>query len=163
MTTERIVRPSARVVLIDAQDRVFFFRSDGVFDHDAKVLWVPPGGGLEEGETYEKAALRELWEETGLVGAELSPCVWLRTWYGNLWETPIESREQYFICRVDSHEIVEGHINPDQLERHSVTGYRWWSAEEMAGSPDLFVPRDILALLPAILRGELPPEPLVVY
>ena len=69
-----ILRPAARVLLIDAQDRVLLLRAN-VGEGD---VWITPGGALEPGESAEQAALRELREETGVAGAELSPCVWTR-------------------------------------------------------------------------------------
>ena len=35
-------------------------------------VWEPPGGGLEAGESYADAAVRELREEAGLVASSLS-------------------------------------------------------------------------------------------
>ena len=70
-----ILRPSARVLLIDDQDRVLLLRAN-VGEGD---VWITPGGALEPGETAEDAARRELREETGIESAELSPCVWTRT------------------------------------------------------------------------------------
>ena len=65
-------RPAARVLLLDAKDRLLLFR------WKPPNVWITPGGGLEVRETYEKAALRELWEETGLAGVALGPWVWSR-------------------------------------------------------------------------------------
>lgn len=32
------------------------------------LYWCPPGGGREQGETFEQAAVREVYEETGIQG-----------------------------------------------------------------------------------------------
>ncbi len=33
---------------------------------DSKGYWTPPGGGIEEGESYEEATIREVMEETNM-------------------------------------------------------------------------------------------------
>lgn len=57
-----IPRPAARVVLLDTDDRVLLIRSKW----DGRSLWFTPGGRIEEGESPEEAARRELHEETGI-------------------------------------------------------------------------------------------------
>lgn len=150
--------------MIDARDRVLLFRADGQFDGGHTVMWFPPGGGLEPDETHEAAAVRELAEEIGLADASLGPCVWTRTWIGVLSarEGLVESRERYYLCRLDAHEIPEGHVNPDEEERLATSGARWFSLEEIAAVRGLFVPRQLGALLGPILRGDLPAQPLFV-
>lgn len=55
-----LVLPSAAVVLQDDQGRVL------VGLHADRNLWVVPGGLIEPGELPTDAAVREVWEETGL-------------------------------------------------------------------------------------------------
>jgi 8-oxo-dGTP pyrophosphatase MutT (NUDIX family) len=60
-----IERRVAVVFLVDPQGRVLMQHRDS----HAKVSpnqWAMPGGKIEEGETPEEAARREVWEETGL-------------------------------------------------------------------------------------------------
>src|SRR5678816_1032712 len=56
-----LVLPSSAVAIYDEAGRVLF----GL--HSDKKVWVLPGGLTEPGETPADGALRETWEETGLI------------------------------------------------------------------------------------------------
>lgn len=58
-------RRAVRVVVLDAEHRVLLLRWRDPGD-PLHVVWEPPGGGIDPGETEEAAAVREVAEETGL-------------------------------------------------------------------------------------------------
>lgn len=65
--TRPLFNVGVSVVLLNAQGEwLLQRRSDS-------GLWGLPGGGLEPGESFEAAAVRELEEETGLTGVPLTP------------------------------------------------------------------------------------------
>ena len=153
-------RPSARVIVVDPDDRVFLFEARLP---DGRRLWLMPGGGLDPGESWEQGARRELWEETGQKVTSLGPCVWRRR---VLWQAQVEriwfdSDERYFLLR--SQPFEQRWAKPSEIERRYILGHRWWPPPEIAeASDELFVPTRLASLLPPPLRGELPAEPIDV-
>ena len=78
------IRPGARVLVMNARNEILLIHEhydDVVIIErpDLRDLWVLPGGGIDPGEDPETAALREVWEETGLTGDPLGPCIWSGT------------------------------------------------------------------------------------
>ena len=154
-----IPRPAARVLLIDDRDRVLLFRTALPQREDAR-LWITPGGALDAGETYEQAALRELWEETGISDVALGPCVWTRRhiWrWGDAWN---DSYERFYPLRVANVRVAPAALDP--LERQYLRESRWWSLPEIVAAADAetFVPRRLAELLPPIIAGDLPAAPI---
>jgi 8-oxo-dGTP pyrophosphatase MutT (NUDIX family) len=143
-------RRAARVLLLDAADRVLMFRG---FDpaRPEHRYWFTAGGGLADGESSAHAAVRELREETGLmVGAEeLGEPVWSQVtmfpfdgrWY--------RQEQDFYVVRVDSWEVDSGGFDVD--EQRSIDGHRWWSVSDLATTTERFYPVELPALLRTIL------------
>jgi len=77
------IRKSARIIVLHPADAVLLVRyHDPTPANPGKpemlAYWVPPGGGVDEGESFEQAAIRELEEETGIELSEVGPLIWSR-------------------------------------------------------------------------------------
>lgn len=53
----------------------------GRLDRRGRILWSLPKGHIEPGETAEEAAVREIEEETGIVGAIVAPLGTIDFWF----------------------------------------------------------------------------------
>jgi 8-oxo-dGTP pyrophosphatase MutT (NUDIX family) len=156
-----IVRPAARVVLLDEQDRILLFRfvSHGGHENPGRSVWITPGGGLEPGETFEEGARRELWEETGL-SLDPGPQIWRRTHRMTFNGAELELQERYFLVRTAACAVDRTNWTPE--EHLGMLEDRWWEVDAIARNEarEYFAPRRLAELLRPLLLGKLPAEPI---
>jgi 8-oxo-dGTP pyrophosphatase MutT (NUDIX family) len=159
------VRATARILVLDPAGRLLLFgaRLVDLTQPPGPVLyWYTPGGEIERDETVRQAAVRELAEEIGLTvaPADLEGPVWLRRSLALLLGEQVDARETYFVLRDVRHEVdVSGQT---ELEAFEDQPYRWWDVAEIAGSDEEFVPEQLAAFLPELVRGPWSGAPRIV-
>ncbi|MEM9129863.1 MAG: RNA pyrophosphohydrolase [Pseudomonadota bacterium] len=140
MTPEEIAklpyRPNVGVMLVNADGQIFVGqRVDSKND-----AWQMPQGGIDEGEDPREAALRELWEETGvsrdLVSVEAETEDWLTydlpdDLIRKLWKGRFRGqRQKWFLMRFQG--------NDDQVDitavDHEFSAWRWIAPDELIGA-----------------------------
>jgi 8-oxo-dGTP pyrophosphatase MutT (NUDIX family) len=153
-------RSCVRVVLQESGGRILLFRAQ-LSSRSPQPWWELPGGGIEAGESYQQAAVRELREETGLVVSpvQVGPSLWRRsaTWTGH----GIRRLQHEVVVRVrvdaSEPEITDGGRTPE--ERDEYVASRWWPVPELLASNERFYPGRLPELLPAFLAGAEITEP----
>lgn len=154
-------RLTARVLLFDPAHRLLLMKGRLPGDSPAPGAWFTVGGGARPGESVLQAAEREVREETGFAAVEFGPVVWrreasLRAPGGEL----MLFKEHYLVARCAGGEPCRD--GWEAHERSLVDDIRWWALEEIRTSAEDIYPPDIRRLLPDVLAGRYPAEPLVI-
>jgi len=152
------LRESCRGLLVDGDNRVL------LAEHHITggTVLVPPGGGIEPGESLQQALARELFEETGFLLGEEPVEVWQQTLL--LPEMAADGHSgalnHFFFVRTTAFDPAPG-VGADQPGHPSTEGIldlRWWTLEQIHDATRtgaaLFSPRDLGALVQDLLAGE---------
>ena len=142
-------RRAARVILLDPENRVLLMRYDDAPPNE--FHWSTPGGGLNAGEGYRAAALRELAEETGWHDVVLLGEVLRREFDMPYGQQRIRQRERLYLARTDQpgREIrgVEAMHAAD-----GIAAWRWWSLAELDSTREAVWPSGLADLIRNLLR-----------
>ena len=146
------IRKSSRLLVINENHQILLFQ----FTHTNDALagqsyWATVGGGLEEGETFEQAACRELYEELGVVRQNVGNHVATRNFEMMLPSAEVViSEERLFIVSIKNEEVNTA--NWSEHEKLVISKSRWWTFDELSQTEEIVYPNNI----PNILVDSLP-------
>ncbi|MEN9731838.1 MAG: hypothetical protein RL488_1148 [Actinomycetota bacterium] len=138
-------RPTARVLLVNPADEVFLINTHFDPELGLEPRWLTPGGGIDAGEGVREAAIRELFEETGLKisDSELGEVFWQTSGRWD-WADGIHYQtytDTIFLLRINDFVLDDAHWTPE--EHRDILEARWWKVSELIASGERVGPHGL--------------------
>jgi 8-oxo-dGTP pyrophosphatase MutT (NUDIX family) len=160
-----IERSAVRLVVLDNAERVLLLHTHDPDHPDLGTWWELPGGGIDPGETYLEAAVRELREETGILASadDFGPPTWRRKASFRHRQVRHVQDELVMVLRLDvpgPDLDVSGRLD---YELEDYFAYRWWPLADVLTSQERFYPGQLPTLITPLLQGEPVDEPFEIW
>jgi 8-oxo-dGTP pyrophosphatase MutT (NUDIX family) len=138
----RVEETSAGGLVVDGTDGLARAALIGRLDRRGRLRWSLPKGHVEEGETNEAAAIREVAEETGITGRVLAPLGTIDFWFVAEGRR-IHKTVHHFLLMAQSGELSDEDIEVEQVE--------WVPLSELAQRLAYDDERRLVQAVPALL------------
>jgi 8-oxo-dGTP pyrophosphatase MutT (NUDIX family) len=135
----RVEETSAGGLVVDEQRRAALI---GRLDRRGRLLWSLPKGHLEQGETTEDAAVREVAEETGITGEVIAPLGTIDFWFVAEGRR-VHKTVHHFLLRRLGGELSDEDIEVEQVE--------WVPLGDLAGRLAYADERRLVEQVPGLL------------
>lgn len=161
------IRNAVRVLLLNDKNQLLLMCVEG-FDISTvegkhnKRFWCTIGGKIEEGESIQEAAIREIYEETGIGQADiqLGPVVWQGDVDLMLKGILTCLQEIFIVARTYQQTVSCNNLTED--EQKVVKELCWFTLEQLEQSDEVIFPILLPQYLPDILLEKYPQNPLKI-
>lgn len=161
------IRNSIKILLLNDKKEILLMCADDpkTTTLDGKYngkFWFAVGGQIENGESMQEAAIREIYEETGLgkEEIELGPIVWFGEFDLSLNGILTHMKQTFMVVKTNNKNVVL--TNLDEWEKKKVKRLKWFSLEEIIHSDEVIYPVVLPQYLPSILKGKYPKKPIEI-
>ncbi|MCU1414862.1 MAG: hypothetical protein JWN80_2202 [Microbacteriaceae bacterium] len=141
MASKPGLRLTSRILLYDRDGHILLFLTKAP-DTSGVSRWLTPGGGVDPGENHDQAAVRELYEETGLVVESLGEPVWSHD-FAVMWDAADHSTGHAEFYRLVVDRFEPSNANWTEDEKVDVLKHRWWSPDDLAGTSEPYEPAEL--------------------
>jgi 8-oxo-dGTP pyrophosphatase MutT (NUDIX family) len=140
-------RLTSRILLFDETGAILLMLTTAP-DTSGFARWVTPGGGVDPGETHADAAIRELYEETGLRINDPGTPVWSYDFVVEWDNADHDSgHAEYYVVRTERFTPAREHWTDD--EKIDTLDVRWWTLDDLVSGGQPYEPANLPELMNA--------------
>lgn len=161
------IRNSVKVLLLNEKQEILLMCAEDPKTTTAEGkyhgrFWFPIGGQIEANESIQEAAIREIFEETGIKEkeVELGPIVWFGEFDLVLNGVLTHLKQTFIVAKTKKQNVSLA--RPDNWEKKCVKEVSWFSLERILSCDEVIYPVLLPEYLPDILSGKYPQKPLEI-